>query len=153
MPYRANPNPLDLEIAKLLRKRAADFEARDVMPNDTCPVNFAAHEIVGGKGSPRIRIAIRIVASTEPPYVVQKNEDGEEVLWAVTRAAALEAVRTRNMDARMRNYELESTLNNLFPGPWNAAEPWVVWEACPFNGSHCLWGFATGLSKRRAPKE
>lgn len=39
---------LDLEIAKILRKHAADFEARAVMPIATCPVTPRRQFALGG---------------------------------------------------------------------------------------------------------
>lgn len=45
-------------------------------------------------------------------------------------------------DTRLRNYELESRLNNLH-GVF-ADLDWVVWEPCPFNGDFCRYGSETG---------
>jgi hypothetical protein len=89
----------------------------------------------------RVVVNVSVDVSVEPSFVVRSDEDGDPVR-AVSRKAALDAV---GGNVRLRNYEIEGELSDLF------GEHWIVWEPCPFNAEYCAWGWATGLVSRRKP--
>lgn len=120
----------------LLRDTANRIGRWNLLVNDGAPTNFAGTEIALPEHGRRVRVDLQIKIRTAPPHET-RNAFGSTV-FAVTRQAAIDSLTRREYAERLRNYELEQRLSDVFEGTW------IVWEACPFNEEYCAWGQATG---------
>lgn len=133
--------PFFLEAASVLREAATKLAYGHPLEGGDVPRVFATTEIVTPKDGRTVRLDVRIEVRTAPIYEAKTDEEGKPVR-AVARQDALDALTRSDRYDRLRNYEIERKLEDLFGGDW------VVWEACPWKGEYCAWGRATG---RRPP--
>lgn len=129
-----------LEAASFfLRATAARIERDNLLVNDGAPHFASGAAIALPVHGRRVRVEVRVTIRTAPKHETRTDVFGRSWL-AVSRQDAIDSLTSRddNLAYRLRNYEIEGKLCDVFEGSW------IVWEACPFNGDYCAWGRATG---------